>query len=231
MDHAVGAISPHLDDVVLSCGRYLAAHAGSVVVTVFAGGPPSVDPLPDWDRESGVFEPGDDVVGARTAEDERATRALAASTLHLDYWDAQYRCPTYGYRGPAGSHLVEAIVESLTTCVRERRLHRWLIPLGILHPDHQTAATACLALVTDLPEIEWMVYEDLPYAAAFPEERSRAIRNLNSRGFLLDDQRDTELADLTTKCTAVGCYRSQMRALGEYVDLSIGTAERVWRLS
>jgi hypothetical protein len=32
-------LSPHLDDAVLSVGRFLAANPGTVVITVFAGIP------------------------------------------------------------------------------------------------------------------------------------------------------------------------------------------------
>ena len=36
----VVVVSPHLDDAVLGCGRFLAVHPGATVVTVFAGNPP-----------------------------------------------------------------------------------------------------------------------------------------------------------------------------------------------
>jgi len=44
------AVSPHLDDAVLSTGRLLAACAGAVVVTVLAGFPEPGLALTDWDR-------------------------------------------------------------------------------------------------------------------------------------------------------------------------------------
>ena len=44
-------VSPHLDDAVLGCARFLSAHAGATVVTVFAGNPPEypTDPMRLWD--------------------------------------------------------------------------------------------------------------------------------------------------------------------------------------
>jgi hypothetical protein len=57
----VGIICPHPDDVALSCSLLLLEHTGSIVSTVFAGGPEHVDPLSAWDVACGVFHPGDDV--------------------------------------------------------------------------------------------------------------------------------------------------------------------------
>ena len=40
-------VSPHLDDAVLGCANFMAAHRGATVVTVFAGNPPAcpTDPM------------------------------------------------------------------------------------------------------------------------------------------------------------------------------------------
>ena len=53
-------ISPHLDDSVISCGQFLAAHPGTTVVTVFAGVPASYpDPPSRWSVLGG-FTAADD---------------------------------------------------------------------------------------------------------------------------------------------------------------------------
>src|SRR5437773_641965 len=55
-------LSPHLDDVVISCGGLLRAHRGATVVTLFAASPPAyTDPLNEHDTACG-FEPGDDTM-------------------------------------------------------------------------------------------------------------------------------------------------------------------------
>ena len=65
-------VSPHLDDAVLGCGRFLSAHPGATVVTVFAGNPPKYpEPMRMWDVQSG-FAPGDDVMETRRNEDDAA---------------------------------------------------------------------------------------------------------------------------------------------------------------
>ncbi len=53
MSSALAAVSPHLDDLALSCANLLAVHPGSSLVTVFAGGPSSVDPVTGWEALSG----------------------------------------------------------------------------------------------------------------------------------------------------------------------------------
>ena len=68
-------VSPHLDDAVLGCANFMAAHPGATVVTVFAGNPPEypTDPMRKWDVQSG-FAPGDDVMETRRHEDARRAR-------------------------------------------------------------------------------------------------------------------------------------------------------------
>src|ERR1700685_4579865 len=161
MERGVGSVSPHLDDLALSCATILAAYPGSVMVTVFAGGPASIDPLPGWDQSCLVFEPGDDVVATRRDEDRRAAEVLRASPRHLDHWDYQYRDPAYGYEEP-DAHLGGAIAEDLAGLVEELDMDRWLVPLGILHPDHRMTAEACLVAPRQVSDVEWLRREGLP---------------------------------------------------------------------
>jgi LmbE family N-acetylglucosaminyl deacetylase len=231
MANPVVAVSPHLDDLALSCGTYLAARPGSILVTVFAGGPASVDPLPWWDQECGVAKPGDDVVGMRRAEDRRAAETLEATVVHLEFWDNHYREPIYGYEGPTGD-LVDAIAHEVEATMHRLEPTTWLVPLGILHPDHRAAAAACLDLAERHPDVEWLLYEELPYATRCPRDRRLALEELAGRGFTLDD----ELAPASgvagdRKERAVACYPSQLAGLAEQVDEALATPERIHRLS
>jgi LmbE family N-acetylglucosaminyl deacetylase len=227
----IGAVSPHLDDVVLSCASFVGAHPGSLMVTVFADGPAAVDPLPFWDAECGSFMPGDDITGARWREDRRAADILGASCCHLGFWDFQYRRTKYGYRGPKlADSLAEDIAADLAPLVERADLDQWLIPLGILHPDHQLTARACLEVAAHLPELDWILYEELPYAVAYPEERDRAMTVLSERGFELVTVEGTEDADAALKRRAIDCYRSQLGPLGEGIETAVATSERLFRL-
>lgn len=90
-------LSPHLDDVVLSCGGLMRKQtlAGErvLVVTLFAG-TPSYERLSPfarffhllWGRHS-------DPVGHRRQEDRAALSRLGADPFHLDFLEAIYREP------------------------------------------------------------------------------------------------------------------------------------------
>jgi LmbE family N-acetylglucosaminyl deacetylase len=228
----LGAVSPHLDDLALSCGSLLAAHPGSSMVTVFAGGPPSVEPVTDWEALSGAFQPGADIVGARRAEDRQAAAMLGCDTLHLEHWDEQYRHAVYGYRGPLGEELVQAVAADLGSVVDRLDLSTWLIPLGLMHPDHKITATACLAVVDRRPDLDWLVYGELPYAEFGGERVNRLLGRLRERGFQL------EPSDLPgpvgrgpSKRQVVDCYSSQVGPLGDGVTLAVSAPERIHRLS
>lgn len=225
-------MSPHLDDVALSCAGFLAARPGSVMVTVFAGGPTAVDPLPWWDRECGVFVPGDDVVGLRREEDRRGAAELSATVRHLDHWDSQYRDRAdYGYDGPGTEgELVDAVVADLEHVVEELDLEKWLVPLGIFHPDHRVTATACQQVAGRHPEVAWLVYEDLPYATLLPQVRRAAVETLGRRGFSLATARPADLDAASHRRRAAACYRSQHRGLGQHLEAALATDERIHAL-
>ncbi len=227
----LGAISPHLDDLALSCARLLAAHPGSSLVTVFAGGPSSVDPLTGWEALSGAFDPGADIVGARRAEDKRAAALLGAEHRHLDHWDDQYRHPIYGYVGPSGGELVAVIASDLEDQVGRLDRSTWLVPLGLSHPDHEITAAACLAVAERHPELDWVVYEELPYAVFQAERVGALVARLEDRGFELGAPDGIELTgDGPTKDEVVACYTSQLGPLGEGVSAAVDTPERIHRL-
>lgn len=233
MAHDLVAVSPHLDDLALSCGRLLASRPGSLMVTVFAGGPGHVDPLPDWDKESGAFKPGDDVVGRRRQEDIEAAEVLGAATHHLEFWDWHYRDPIHRYDGPTTrADLSEAVATELRSLIDRLQAATWLIPLGLIHPDHRVTARACLAIAERHPTIEWLVYDDLPYALEFAPDIDRAVSDLATQGLELEP--DTHLESSphqSVKREALHRYRSQCPALGDRVEASITASERIRHLT
>ncbi len=202
------------------------------MVTVFAGGPPKVDPLPDWDAASGVFEPGADVVGVRRAEDAKASSMLRSTCRHLNYWDAQYRNATYGYKRPIDEvDIARALKADLETLVVESTVDTWIVPMGLLHRDHVITAAACLSVATMHPEIDWLIYEDLPYAISYPEHIAQAIDALRSKGFKLQAIPVEKPYSVRSKRELVDCYQTQLRPLGHGVNVAIDTQERIRRLS
>ena len=157
------------------------------MVTAFAGGPRTVDPLPDWDADSGAFLPGADVVGERRHEDLLASATLGGSRATI--WTTgtgSIETRRTATRARRNAELDNRISSDLASLVDVLELGTWVIPLGLVHPDHQATATGCLIVAGSRPEIEWLVYEDLPYAEVFPSQMERATEALLEQGFMLN---------------------------------------------
>lgn len=230
-----GFISPHLDDVVLSCAT--AITPGSVVVTVFDSGPAHVDPLPAWDRECAVFRAGDDVPAIRRAEDAEALAQLQASGRQLGFWAQQYRLPSNSLLARLGRRVgvtnapdegesTAAVASRLRAAVQESDLSTWFLPLGVAHPDHRRTTDASLQVAREVPELRWIVYEDLPYAAESDLERSAARERIVAAGFQLEELHLVGALGLTRKREAVISYRSQLTGLGDRVETAVKGPER-----
>ena len=93
-------LSPHLDDVALSCGgliHQLATHGQTVTVrTIMAGDPVVVPDTPlirDLHRR---WAAGDNPMKIRREEDECAWRQFGVSVEHLPLPDCPYRMNTAG---------------------------------------------------------------------------------------------------------------------------------------
>lgn len=171
------ALSPHLDDVVLSCGGTVAAAARRgervMVATLFAGKDP-----PEPGNELALelarqwrLPPGG-VIAARRLEDEAALARLGATALHADFPEALYRlaadgrpaCPTRAslFRPPGESEagLLADLVARLKELPPSRRT---LAPLGVGgHLDHrllraaaERAFGAALEYYEEFPYVVW----------------------------------------------------------------------------
>jgi LmbE family N-acetylglucosaminyl deacetylase len=159
----VVVVSPHPDDAVLSCGRFLAAHPGVTVVTIFAGFPPGYpDPPGRWSTLSG-FGPGDDITAARRAEDVEALGLLGAVPTWLEFVESQFTPDS-----PAVTALEVAAVLGPTLVALEPTMV--LIPMGLANPEHVCTHDAA-RLVRERwegprvgpPSPTWMAYEDIAY--------------------------------------------------------------------
>lgn len=206
-------VSPHLDDAVLSCGQLLAANPGAVVITVFAGIPVGDVPLTDYDVRSGWVSARGAVEGRRD-EDRRAASVLGYQAQHLDFLDRQYGVAVNT------DTLMRELFNTIRAHVTEAPKHgdvRVVTPLGIAHPDHELAARFSRNVARDLRLTTW-VYEELPGRVLHPE----AVPEINSAWRRVNPT----IGDLAVKEIAVGCYRSQLWALGWHACL---VPERYWQ--
>lgn len=181
-------ISPHLDDVVLSCGgqifQQVQTGASVLVVTVAAGFPQS-DVRSDFaaflHHNWGLT--AEEAVTARRAEDVAACRRVGAQYVHGSIPDAIYRLhpqtkePLYasneeifGEFDTAEADLIHTVASSLGELPPARCV---VAPLGIgNHVDHQLTRQAA--------ERVWgaslLYYEDYPYVQRQPQSLLRHLQ-------------------------------------------------------
>jgi LmbE family N-acetylglucosaminyl deacetylase len=240
-DGPVGFISPHFDDVVLSCAAVITP--ASVVVTLFSAGPASVDPLPLWDRECGWFKPGDNVPAIRELEDDDSLALFSAKGERLGFWDEQYRLGSMSLfsrarrraarvllRKNSEPELVEAVISRLASTITDSGLRTWFAPLGVRHGDHKLTSAAVLQLARKMPERQWLLYAELPYALEQPDEAADAHRRFADAGFSLQAVSAVAVPHLADKWAAVSCYRSQLGGLGHRVEFAVRGPESYYRL-
>ena len=211
-------ISPHLDDAVFGCGRLIAAHPGSVVVTVFAGVPRDAERLTEWDAACG-FRSAAEAVATRRREDQAALALLGATPRWLDFCDGQYdETPT-----------LAELAAALGRVIADEAPQRVLYPLGIFHPDHLLLHDAAGAALRAWPDTPCFVYEDALYRGMRGELQQR-LAALGRAGFSATPARLVADGDAPLKAQAVQAYASQMRAFGPNGVADTAQPERYWRL-
>lgn len=251
-------LSPHLDDVVLSCGAtiYQQARAGAhvLVVTFFAGSPPNDAPTAFARELKARWGNAADPVGVRRREDLAALRVLGAEGLHLPFLDCVYRLnprsgeayyPTvqhiFADVHPGESGLAQELWATFTAQVPEARHATLYAPLTAgHHVDHILVQRAALLGLRE----GWRVlfYEDYPYAGD-EREVARARASQPDHCWSAQTVLVTEQA-LQAKMDAVACYVSQLSTFWSSMDdmraalrtqaLSVGAGrygENYWALA
>jgi len=167
-------LSPHLDDVVFSCGGFIwdLTRSGQVVEvwTICAADPPPSKLSPFASSLHNDWGLGDDAYQIRRMEDNVACQILGARTLYLDYLDSIYRqapAGDYYYQSEEGIfggidtrevELIDRLTEDLETHLPDN-VHL-VAPLGIgNHVDHELTRKAASRLSR-----QPYFYADYPYA-------------------------------------------------------------------
>ncbi len=172
--------SPHLDDVVFSCGAKILQQIEEGhqvnIWTLFAGDPP-LGQISDFALELHQrwgFK--DAVVSKRREEDKIACRILEASFHHWDYPDCIYRMDsvTKKYLYTSGKDIFgnylgkeEELIEDLARKIKEKITKDTIMisPLGIgNHIDHQI----CRKIIEKIRKPEYY-YLDFPYIEKITE--------------------------------------------------------------
>ena len=236
-------LSPHFDDAVLSCGGWLARHAGTTVVTVCSGRPgPGVPADPACDALV-PFDDADRAAEARCAEDRAALEQLDAEQVLLGFLDGAYKDRTgraHEDRGVVGT-FEEALVDRVGRLLDERMPDRCLFPLGLLHPDHVVTRRAAVSALGTRPHIRALAYLDLPYGIAFGEAAREEAGAMPGRWLGAEAAPQAGAPGVLAtarrrKRSAAGSYRSQLpllrRSFGPALEASLEPeAEplRAWR--
>ena len=243
-------LSPHLDDVVLSCGGTIARQVQEgkdvLVITVFSKVPEGeLSPLAkalhvEWHL-------GEAAVAERRRENIRALEVLGAEGEHWDLLDAIYRPSSDGgfrydsfdslFREvhPEDHSIIELLLCELRAwCDRQSRPFRLYAPLAIgLHVDHVIVHETVSLLQHPLCSV--LFYEDQPYAST--------SGNCLTEG-LLDHARrwvpsiSPVAGQVALKRKALGRYESQglgkewvlkrLMAYSQQLDSTHAHVERFW---
>ena len=218
------AVSPHLDDAVLSHGGRLSHHIARgdqvIVYTVFAGRP-SPPYSPAAVSYHALWDLPDDPVRARVAEDERAMALLGARPVYGPFLDGIYRRDGKGdWLVPQGGRcsgdrsspepeLVDRIAAAVTAVIASSAPAVVLTCAAIGdHVDHARArnGTVLAAARAGLPLRCW---EDMPYGI-----RTDYLPPLPA-GAMLSDPRIEPVDEIRwqAKMAATSCYSSQAAML------------------
>jgi LmbE family N-acetylglucosaminyl deacetylase len=215
-------VSPHLDDGVFACGDLLRRHLGSIVITVFAGGPMRWTRPAPWDRAAG-FGPGEDAIAARRHEDAAALGVLGARPVWLPFWDSQYK------RGATAGEIQHALEDAVLTEAPDAVF----VPLGLWHSDHRLAHLAVRTLPSRHPRLAWYAYADAIYRRYPDAGVAERLRDLRRSKLAPAPVTAPARGASRIKRRAVACYRSQLRALdtlGRPGTQDVFRPEQFWRL-
>lgn len=192
-------VSPHLDDVVYSCGAVIWSQmkAGEYVEiwTLCAGDPPS-RPLSPYARSLHErWKTGLEAVSVRRAEDVRACGVLGAAYRHFsipdciyrrdpDRGDALYQSDTaiFGDVDPVESGLINSLADEISGTLPEGA--NLVAPMGIGgHVDHQIVVSVLKKMRVSNhstspvknPLSLWR-YADVPYVLSAPASLQAHVR-------------------------------------------------------
>lgn len=217
-------VSPHLDDVVLSCGGRLAAGRregrSAVVASVFAAPTPRKLVTPFARSYHEMMRIGYDPF-LRRREDCEALRLLGAQLVHLEYLDCIYRThpdglplvtqepDIFGFDDIEEQELVQSVTKDLHELMIRADARRVFLPLALgWHRDHVlTRCAAERALQRVGQGIRILYFEDVPYVLEAPGDLVDATRGMSRETFSLTE------AELDVRLEAISRYGSQQDIL------------------
>jgi LmbE family N-acetylglucosaminyl deacetylase len=222
-------LSPHYDDIALSCGgtaaRVTEAGKDGVVALLFGDHPDCGQAMTSFaeqmHRDWGMS--ADQVIAGRRAEEAAASRILGLRDVFLPFKDAIYRGDAYssdddlfGTPKASDGDLPERIVAALASAGFDGASTRVYAPLASgFHVDHQLACQA--AVLLDQAGWEVWFYEDLPYSLL----EGRVAERVSRAGVSFQAMALVDVSPVwTKKIDAIMAYPSQLDVIfGQYVGV------------
>ena len=228
-------LSPHYDDIALSCGGTAALLSASgrtpEVALIFGDHPDPGQPMTAFadgmHRDWGLS--ANEVISGRRSEESVASQVLGTCDRYLPFRDAIYRGERYisddhlfGEVHSDEADLAGLIIDELRLSADGHARARIYAPLAIgHHVDHQHGYRAGMELL----ERGWQVwfYEDLPYGLK-PEHVTKRIAEIESDGLRAGPRVDVSSV-WGLKIDAIMAYPSQFHTIfQQYVGVGSSRA-------
>ena len=247
-------ISPHLDDVPLSCSgticRQQAQGLNILVVTIFAGEPqPPFSPFVQSVHRS-WHAPEERPYQVRKEEERKAMALLGADYAWLDWFEILYRDPELSdandFFWEPGTSVVPPRDAALFTTLRawftDASLQypgvQFVVPLGLgMHRDHQFVFQGALNTL-DCDRV--LFFEDFPYATYYSkDELIEYVRPYNVSFIEVDiseclEQRiaasEAYQSQIPTLFYMASSFRELIRAYTLEAGKQQSPIERYWRM-
>lgn len=217
-------ISPHLDDVILSCGEFVAKLRNTkrevLVITIFSGTPMSENISHAAKLFHDSCNLGDNAMHFRKNEDEKAMKLLDVEYIHIGELESLYRKNTDGtYKYNEIEHIfttdtsneidtIKCLSSKIENIFANMNIDKIYIPLGIgNHIDHVITRKSIENIASKF-FFKKYYYEDTPYVCNLESNNySELTSELNSFVIKVTDE------EWNLKCEAINCYVSQLDML------------------
>jgi LmbE family N-acetylglucosaminyl deacetylase len=241
-------LSPHLDDVALSCAgqvwRRTAVGERVLIVTMMAGDPPDSPLSPFAQLLHDRWALAADAVAARRAEDIAACQIMGAEWRHGPAPDCVYR------RDPQSGEPLYPTVDSIFAAVHPAEealraaLSRWLsqlppakawyLPLTVgAHVDHQLTRQAAEETANRPP---CYYYEDYPYAQkagalalALGETETWGVKTVELTETAVQIRFQAAAAFVSQVSTFFSDQADLERQIGDYIE-RVGGERYYWKM-
>jgi len=205
MNYSLIYFSPHLDDVVLSCGGVLKKNQKNpqLIVNVFSG---QYKGLTNWDLSCGIKT--EDPISLRKNEDKKALHLIKAASVHLNFLDNAFLNDLKNQKR-IQSDFIKIKKEVFKILKENISLEKAFFPLGISHPDHFLLVKIGKEIAKELKEIRKAIYfyEDFPYFYKnFKLKIPYFLKEFTPIYFRIDKE-------IFTKIKMIFSYKSQLSSL------------------